>query len=130
MENISILEALNKDGIGKLKTSLKNILCAMGVHVKDVFITEKRIYDGRLLVEVKTTDFQTVPTMFKSVCVEGEGFIKEDKENSKILRLPLSLFFMFDCWDGGRNGVDLGLCRFTIYKKDKDVFCEGLNIVR
>lgn len=68
--------------------------------------------------------------MFKSVRVEGEGFIKEDKENSKILRLPLSLSFMFDCWDGGRNGVDIGLCRFVIYKADKDLFCEGLNIVR
>lgn len=127
MENISICDVLNEDGITKLKTSLKNILCAMGVHVKEIFITEKRIYDGRLLVEVKTSEFQTVPTMFKSVRVKGEGFIKEDK---KVFRLPLSLSFMLDCWDGGRNGVDIGLCRFTIYKNDKDVFCEGLNIVR
>ena len=99
----------------------------MGIHVKEVFITEKRIYDGRLLVEVKTTEFQTVPTMFKSVRVEGEGLINED---DKVFRLPLSLSFMWDCWDGGRNGVDLGLCRFTIYKGYKDVFCEGMNIVR
>lgn len=127
MENISISDVLNEDGIAKLKTSLKNILCAIGVHVENVFITEKRIYDGRLLVEVKTTEFQTVPTMFKYVRVEGEGFIKED---DKVFRLPLSLSFMWDCWDGGRNGVDLGLCRFTIYKKDKDLFCEGMNIVR
>ena len=127
MENISICDVLNEDGIRKLKTSLKNILCAMGIHVENVFITEKRIYDGRLLVEVKTTEFQTVPTMFKSVRVEGEGLIKED---DKVFRLPLSLSFMWDCWDGGRNGVDLGLCRFIICKGDKDVFCEGMNIVR
>jgi len=126
-ENISLYDVLDTKEIDGMGKSLKIILSRMGVQA-DFYLTELKIYDGRLLVKVKSTEFNTTPVLFKAIHVEGEGFVIRDKEHDGVLRLSINLSYRFNCFSGGENGANIGVCQFVIFAGTKRVACNGLTL--
>lgn len=127
MENINLFEVLDKEEIKKIEKSLAICLIRLGVNV-EVSLSESKTYDGRPLVKVKTTEFQSIPVIYKSIRIEGYGILKKDEKGDNVFRLRLPLSYYFNYFGGGSNGVDLGVCSFTIFSKYNHVICEGLEL--
>jgi hypothetical protein len=126
-ENINPYDVINTSGVEVIKKSLKIIVSRLGINV-DFDLSKKKIYDGRFMVSVKSTAFQTMPVIYKSICIEGSGLLIRDTDKEGILYLSIPLSYHFDYFGGGTNGVNIGVCRFIIFADTKRVVCNGLTL--
>lgn len=67
---------------------------------------EKSKYNNRY--DFETSYFNTIPAIFKNVCVYGEIFISEDEENKNFIEIGIRLKYGFNYFNGGSNGTELG----------------------
>lgn len=98
--------------------SVERVLARLGIHT-NVSVGEEKIYSGRYLVTVESETFNTTPVIYKWVLVHGSGFITQDKEDERIANLYLNLDYRFRYFDGGENGVDIGMAVFRFFKGDE-----------
>lgn len=126
-ENINPYDVINTSGIEIMKKSLKIIVSRLGINV-DFDLSKKKIYDGRFMVSVRSTAFQTMPVIYKTICIEGSGLLVRDTDKENILYLNIPLSYHFDYFGGGTNGVNLGVCKFIIFADTKRVVCNGLTL--
>lgn len=56
----------------------------------------------------ETNTFNTIPVIFKNVCVYGDIFFYEDKENENFIEIGIRLQYKFNYFNGGSNGTELG----------------------
>lgn len=126
-ENISLYDVIEASDVEGIEKSLKIIVSRLGINV-DFYLNEKKIYDGRLMVSVKSTEFQTMPVIYKSINIEGSGFVVRDTDKQDTLHLSIPLSYHFDYFSGGTNGVDIGVCKFVIFTDTKRVICNGLTL--
>ena len=126
-ENISLYDVIDVSDVEGIKKSLKIMTSRLGINV-DFYLNEKEIYDGRLVVSVKSTEFQTMPVIYKSIHIEGSGFLVRDNDKEDVLHLSIPLSYHFDYFNGGTNGVDIGVCKFVIFTETKRVICNGLTL--
>lgn len=99
--------------------SVERVLARLGIHT-NVSIGEKKIYNGRYLVTVESETFNTTPVIYKWVLVRGSGFLTEDEEDERMAKLYLNLDYRFKYFEGGENGVDIGMAVFRFIKGDEE----------
>ena len=126
-ENISLYDVIESSDVEGIEKTLKIIVSRLGLNV-DFYLNEKEIYDGRLMVSVKSTEFQTMPVIYKSIHIEGSGFVIRDTDKEGVLHLSIPLSYHFNYFNGGTNGVDIGVCKFLIFADTKRVICNGLTL--
>lgn len=98
--------------------SVERVLARLGIHT-NVSIGEEKIYNGRYLVTVESETFNTTPVIYKWVLVRGSGFLTEDEEDERMANLYLNLDYRFRYFDGGENGVEIGVAAFRFFKGDE-----------
>lgn len=111
----------------KIETSLKDVLLRLGLNV-EIYLTQEKIWDGRQLVKVRSTAFNTTPVIYKAIEVRGDGFIRPMKDTEDRYELYLSLSYRFTYFNGSENGVDIGVAHFCFREKDF-VFFDGLKLM-
>lgn len=110
--------------------SVRDGLLRLGINVEDVNLASKIIYDGREMVSVKTSTFNTTPVIYKAIKVKGYGFIEESERKDGTFLLPLALCYDFTYFNGANNGVDIGEMSFFINQERHHVTCLGLTLKR
>lgn len=114
---------ITSENVWLMELAIKDMLAHIGINV-DVTLSSNIIYDGRELVCVETSTFNTTPAMYRSIKVEGSTLIYEDDgaENDTMKRYDLRfhLNYRFDYWKGGVNGVILGDIHFQLVANKKD----------
>ena len=113
---------LDEVGVSSIRKDIaenvERVLARLGVHT-NVSVSEEKIYNGRYLVTVESETFNTTPVIYKWVLVHGSGFITQDEEDERIANLYLHLDYRFKYFDGGENGVDIGMAVFRFFKGDE-----------
>ena len=104
-------------------------LLRLGINV-DVKLSSKIIYDGREMISVETSAFNTTPVIYKAIKVKGYGFIEESERKDGTFLLPLALCYDFTYFNGANNGVDIGEMSFFINQERHHVTCLGLTLKR
>lgn len=56
----------------------------------------------------ESSTFNTIPAIFKNVCVYGDIFFYEDKENENFIEIGIRFHYGFNYFNGGSNGTELG----------------------
>ena len=125
--NISLYDVLDAKEIESMEKSLRLVFKRMGINA-EFYINEMKIYDGRLLVTVKSTEFNTTPVIYDEIIVKGDGFLTKDERDDEVLNLYLGMDYSFKYFGGATNGVNIGVCHFVIFTKTKRVAFNGLTI--
>lgn len=109
--------------------TIKDKLLKLGVKVDDVlidiFISPN---DGKEYIRIETTEFNTIPTIYKSICVKGSGCLAEVKDHPNIYDLCITVDYRFEYFSGGSNGVTIGTFHFRVFQETMRVANMGLTI--
>ena len=108
-------------------SAVKRSLLRLGINV-DVTLSAKKLYNGKEFVEVKTSEFNTVPVIYKVITVTGGGYIVPYDGKDDVFTLALYLDYHFDYFTGGENGVDIGVMNFRIFTKTQRVAFLGFTL--
>lgn len=105
---------------------IQDKLLKLGIKA-EVNMGAKTIYDGREMVYVNSKQFNTTPVIYKFITIDGQGFIKNTEKENRF-SLSLSLSYRFKYFDGGENGVNIGIIEFVIFPETERVASLGLTI--
>lgn len=120
--NISIFSLLKKDeDIKALCRIFKSVFSRLGVNT-DFEISEKKIYDGSLLVTVTSTTFNTTPVIFHDVRIVCEGKLRKNEEKGTY-ELNMGCDYRYNLFTGGSNGCRIGTMNLTIWEIIPDCMC-------
>lgn len=109
--------------------AVKDKLLKLGVKVDDVLI-DKFISpnDDKEYIRIATSTFNTTPTIYKSICVKGNGCLTEVKDHPNVYDLCITIDYRFEYFNGGSNGVTIGTFHFRVFQETMRVACFGLTI--
>lgn len=124
---IALSDVATEEMQEKIETALKDVLLRLGINV-EIYLTQEKIWDGRLLVKIRSTAFNTTPVIYKAIEVRGDGFIRPYKDTEDRYELYLSLSYRFTYFNGSENGVDIGVAHFLFKEQDFMMF-DGLKLM-
>lgn len=109
-----------------IAVSAKERLLKLGIDAK----VNVELRDGRdgVSLYLETTTFGSMPVIYKSIKVYGYGILEKFEDVETISTLSISLYYGFEYFSGGSNGVSLGTLEYYVYEKSKRVRCIGLTI--
>ena len=109
-----------------IAVSAKEKLFKLGIDAK----VNVGLQDGRdgVSLYLETTTFGSMPVIYKSIKVYGYGIIEKYEDVDTISTLSIPLYYEFEYFSGGSNGVSLGSLEFYVYSKSKRIRCIGLTI--
>lgn len=122
-----IYSDLTEEMRNDIVSAVKNSLLRLGINV-DVTLSAKKIYDGREMIVIETSAFNTTPVIYEEVRVHGEGFIIKVEGHDDVFDLRFLLGYDFVYFGGGENGVDIGVMNFRIFAKTQRVAFIGLTL--
>ena len=98
--------------INEIKDIILNSIQRIVPQVTDVEISMEKTYNGRDYIEVTSTFFQTIPSIFKYLRITGvaEPYVEENGN----IRLIFHFSYNWGNYTGGTNGTELGLMIFEI----------------
>lgn len=112
---------LKQKEISFIEDAIKNQLMRLGVGIDVVVgIAPKPRKNGGELIRVFTSDFQTTPSIYRSVSVMGEGYIEPLEED--VWTLNLNLSWKFEYYNKASNGVNIGCSKFRFFKESDDSY--------
>ena len=109
----------------EILNTIKDKLLKLGINT-EVTIGAKTIYNGKEMIFVESKPFNTTPVIYKSIKVDGSGFINMLDNGDYALNIGLT--YRFDYFNGGENGVDIGAIKFVIFPNTGRVANLGLVI--
>ena len=128
--NVSIYSFLDAESIKGMQESLTDAFLRLGVNVA-FEISEKKIYDGSLLIKAISTTFNTVPALFHDIHVECSGVLQYDSEHD-VYDVCMSCEYRYNLFcNGGSNASRIGDATFAFIRRDKDnwrAYFNGLYI--
>jgi len=109
--------------------AVKDKLLKLGIKVDDVLI-DKFISPNneKEYIRIATSTFNTIPTIYKSICVKGSGCLAEIEDRPNVYDLCITIDYRFEYFGGGSNGVTIGTFHFRVFQKTMRVACLGLTI--
>jgi len=109
--------------------AIKDKLLKLGVKVDNVLI-DKFISpnNGKEYIRITTSTFNTIPTIYKSICVKGSGCLAEVKDHPNVYDLCITIDYRFEYFGGGSNGVTIGTFHFRVFQETMRIACIGLTI--
>ena len=125
---------INDEARQQMIETIREKLMKLGIHANAINFSTSTSYDGKEIIMVKTSEIQTIPTIYKSVHVEGNGSISGlPRERKQVFELAIFLSYRFQVFGGGENGVNIGAITFRFFSSDngesyKLLGCLGLNI--
>lgn len=117
---MTTLNDFTKEMLDVIEEATMTSLAKLGIHVSGVVLNIGKSRNGELYTRLKTSEFQTTPVIYKSVRVDGYGSLS-DVENEKykadsVYELNIRLSYRFDYFNGGENGVDIGVLKFSVFE--------------
>lgn len=73
---------------------------------------------GDEVFEIKSTEFNTTPVIFKSIYVGSRVWISPVEDHADITKITVRLTYWYNLFDGGSNGTDLGTVEYAINTED------------
>ena len=73
---------------------------------------------GDDVFEIKSTQFNTTPMIFKSIYVGSQVWICPVEDHANITKITVRLTYQYNLFDGGSNGTDLGTVEYAINTED------------
>ena len=73
---------------------------------------------GDDVFEIKSTQFNTTPMIFKSIYVGSRVWICPVEDHANITKITVRLTYQYNLFDGGSNGTDLGTVEYAINTED------------
>ena len=116
-------EEMRQDIIDATKTSLLKL----GIDV-DVTLEAETCRSDRDYINIETSKFNTTPVIYKSIIINGGGYIVEVEGNPDLFDLFIPLSYRFEYFSGGSNGVDIGTLHLRIFKNAMRAINMGLRI--
>ena len=107
-----------KEMLDVIKEATTTSLAKLGIHIHGVVLNIGKSRSGELFVQLHTSEFQTTPVIYKSVRVDGYGSLSDSEDKiytaDNVYNLNISLSYRFDYFNGGENGVDIGVLKFKV----------------
>ena len=92
----------------------KDSLSKLGIHM-EVTLSARTTRNNHEYIRIDTNPFQTIPVIYKSVFVYGEGHVVKCDDIENAFDLYINLDYGFKYFKGGSNGVEIGQLRFRIF---------------
>lgn len=108
---------LTKEMRNEIVSAVKKSLLKLGINV-DVSLSAETLKDGDARIIIETSTFQTMPVIYESVYVYGHGNIVKLEDAENVHELSILLSYRFKYFDGGTNGVTIGVLRFRIFDEE------------
>lgn len=128
--NVSIYNLLDAESIKGMRESLTDAFLRLGINVA-FEMSEKKIYDGSLLIKATSTTFNTVPALFHDIHIECSGALQYDSEHD-VYNVCMNCEYKYNLFcNGGRNAARIGDATFVLIHRDKDnwrPYFEGLYV--
>ena len=105
----------------------KDSLSKLGIHTEVRLSVRKGRYDHEF-IRIDTNPFQTIPVIYKSVFVYGEGCVVPCEGIENAFDLYINLDYGFKYFKGGSNGVEIGQLRFRIFSDSMRIHFIGFTI--
>ena len=122
------LDDFTDDMRQEIVAAIKKSLFKLGI---DVDVTLGRFHsrnDGQDYINFHTTTFNTTPVIYKSIEVGGAGRLFEVEDHPGIYDLKINADYRFVYFDGGTNGVHIGILSFRVFEENKRVLFLGFTI--
>lgn len=104
-----------------IKSAVKDCLLKLGVDVDVNISAETYSHRSEEFIVVETSEFNTTPVIYKSICVKGSGTLHEVEEQEGVYDLYIPLDYHFKYFDGGSNGVSIGIMYFRVFAESHRV---------
>lgn len=101
----------------EIVSAAKKSLLKLGINV-DVSLSAETLKNGDARIVIETSTFQTTPVIYESVYVYGYGNIVKLEDAKHVHELTILLSYRFNYFDGGTNGVSIGILRFRIFNEE------------
>ena len=105
----------------------KDSLSKLGIHT-EVMLSARTTRHNHEYIRIDTEPFQTIPVIYKSVSVYGEGCVIPCDDIENAFDLCINLDYGFKYFKGGSNGVEIGQLRFRIFSDSMRIHFIGFTI--
>lgn len=105
----------------------KDSLSKLGIHT-EVRLSARTTRHNQEYIRIDTEPFQTIPVIYKSVFVYGDGCVVPCDEIENAFDLCINLDYGFKYFKGGYNGVEIGRLRFRIFSDSMKICFIGFTI--
>lgn len=95
----------------EIRTEIENCLMRFGINSK-IHMTDKTLRNGEAILMINSDSFQTQPCLFKSVNIEGTGYLTQEK--NEFYELSFVLDFRYETFTNGYNGTHLCNINFIL----------------
>lgn len=109
----NLREIVKTQVLDYIKKDIEFTLLRLGINVQAEFKVVK-IAKGQTMDQLVTTDFQTMPVLFKRIYILGDVAVK--KEDERVITLCIGLRYRYEHTNGGLNGCELGTIIYAIDK--------------
>lgn len=104
---------LHKDILSYIKEDVKTTCQRLGINAEFI-IENKKDSRGNNYSVIVSSDFQTMPMIFKSINIKGSLYMKED--NEEYYEVGMRLDYHYRHFEGGTNGCTLGKIVYMVRK--------------
>lgn len=91
-------------------------IARLGINTQ-LSVVEKKDYADRPYLAIDSTPFQTMPMIFKDIKLEGDIFVREDKNDEDIVKVTIELDYKYHTFVNASNGHQLGTLRYDVNKE-------------
>lgn len=110
------MENINFNVLNYIVKDINLSVARLGINTQ-LSIVEKQDYKNEPYLAIDSTPFQTMPMIFKSIKVDGNIYVLEDKNNEDIVKVAVRLDYRYKTFDDGSNGHQLGMVRYEVDKE-------------
>lgn len=126
---VKLSELINDKQLNKIAEGIVGKLNKMGIPVTSAETAFHTKQNGEEWLEIETNEFNTTPSIYKSIVVYGTSYIKRDELSTDfpLVEIAFKLNYRFLYYSNSNNGLEIGEINFDIRPK-QDVYCNGLTI--
>ena len=120
----------------EIREQIQTMMSRLCINTEITFTVKYNEYSQRVVVVLQSTEFNTVPVIFKSIHLEGRSqpvveTIDNGNEIFYRIKFCFSISYRYEDFGHGTNGTDLGSVEFICLKEQNytNLFTSGLKIM-